>query len=188
MKSLIIKFFVTVIASLFTVIQLFADENHSWYFVLDEPLASDEAIQDAVDDLNNAGETFGIQFIKTTNSRKKYPSSIIVGSPERNGHTKSLVEKENLTLEGVNAEQGYEMVTKLIDGRKVLVVSGGSILGDTFGLFWISDRLKVTGNVPDINTIREPELKIRFAWGNTKIQMRHALRYGATWVWGKSYS
>ena len=162
------KLFITVIASLISVIPLFAVESQNWYVVLDKPLATDEAIQVAIDDLNKSGESFGVQFIKTSKTNKKYTNSIIVGSPERNGDTKSLVEKKKLTLEDIDCEQGFEIVTKSIDGRKVMVVSGGSILGETYGLFWISDRLKVTGTIPDINTVREPELKIRFAGGNTK--------------------
>ena len=183
-KTLISKFLFTVFASLISVMQLFAIETHKWYIVVDKPLASDEAIQVAIDDLNKTGETYDIQFIKTTNTKKKYSNSIVVGSPERNGYTKSLVEKGKLTLEGVNCDQGYEIVTKTIDSRKAIFVSGGSILGEAYGLFWISDRLKVNGTVSDINIVREPELKIRFAGGNSKSQMRQALRYGATWVWG----
>ena len=118
MKLKSAKFFITVIALLFSVMQLFATENQSWYIVLDKPLASDEAIQVAIDDLNKSGEAFGIQFIKTTNTKKKYANSIIVGSPERNGFTNSLVEKEKLTLEGVHDEQGYEIITKSIPPAK----------------------------------------------------------------------
>ncbi len=182
MKNL--KNLFTILVLSVTVIQALSAEAQKWYIVLDKPLASDVAIQVAIDDLNKAGETFGIQFIKTTKTNKKYPNSIIVGSPERNTLTKSMVEKEKLTLTGTSGEQGYEIVTRLMDGIKVMIVSGGSILGEAYGLFWISDRLKVTGTISDINTVREPELKIRFAGGNSKSQMRQALRYGATWVWG----
>ena len=184
MKSLITKSLITMIVSLISILQLFAVETQNWHIVLDKPLASDEAIQVAIDDLNKAGEAFGIQFIKTTNTKGKYDHSIIVGSPERNELTKSLVEKKTLILQNLNCEQGYEIVTKSIDGRKVMAVSGGSILGEAYGLFWIYDRLKVTKKVSDINTVREPALKIRFSGGSSKVQMRQALRNGATWVWG----
>ncbi|MCK5468705.1 MAG: hypothetical protein KAI99_09350, partial [Cyclobacteriaceae bacterium] len=161
MISLKTKLSLIVTVLLISVTQLYPADSQSWYIVLDKPLASDEAIQVAIDDLNKSGEAFGIQFIKTSKTNKKYSNSIIVGLPERNGYTKSLVEKGKLILEDVNGEQGFEIVTKSIDGKKVMVVSGGSILAEVYGLFWISDRLKVTGNVPDINTVREPELKIR---------------------------
>ena len=172
MKSLTTKFFISVIVLLFSATQIFAAETQKWHVVLGKPLASDEAIQVAINDLNKAGETLGIEFIKTTNTKKRYPNTIIVGSPERNEFLKSLVEKGKLTLEGVDCEQGYEIVTKSIDGRKVMAVSGGSVLGEVYGLFWIADRLKVNGTIPDINTVRQPELKIRFFGGGSKAQMR----------------
>ncbi len=184
MKSITTRSILIIIVVLISVVQLFAGENQKWHIVLDKPLASDETIQVAIDDLNKAGEAIGIQFIKTTNTKEKYDHTILVGAPERNELTKSLVKKKKLTLKGVSCDQGYEIITQSIDGRKVMVVSGGSILGEAYGIFWIYDRLKVTGNVPDINTVREPALKIRFSGGGSKSLMRQALRNGATWVWG----
>ena len=80
-----------------------------------------------------------------------------------------MIKKNKLALTGVQDEQGYEITTKTINGKRVMVVSGGSILGEAYGLFWIADRLKVTGSIPNINTIRIPELKIRFSGGNSPI-------------------
>jgi len=179
-----VRLLLTLYISLISFIQLFATETEKWYVIVDSTLSSDEAIQVAINDLNKAGEIFGLQFIKSTNTKKIYPNTIIIGSPERNRLTKSLIKKGKLILTGVEEEQGYEIVTKTINGKRIMIVSGGSILGEAYGLFWIADRLKVTSNIPDINTIRIPELKIRFAGGNSKSQMRQALRYGATWVWG----
>ena len=176
--------FLILYISLISITQLFATEIEKWHILVDNPLSSDEAIQVAINDLNKAGEIFGLQFIKTTSTKKIYPNSIIIGSQDRNRLTKSLIKKGKLVLEGVQEEQGYEIITKIVNGKKVIIVSGGSILGEAYGLFWIADRLKVTGKIPDINTIRLPELKIRFSGGNSKSQMRQALRYGATWVWG----
>ena len=177
-------FLLTLIIALSSIAQIFASENQKWYVIVDSPLSSDEAIQVAIDDLNKAGEFFGFEFIKTTSTKKIFSNSLIVGSPERNQLTRSLIKKNKLVLTGVQDEQGYEITTKTINGKRVMVVSGGSILGEAYGLFWIADRLKVTGSIPNINTIRIPELKIRFSGGNSKSQMRQALRYGATWVWG----
>ncbi|MEN8194432.1 MAG: hypothetical protein ABFS12_16545, partial [Bacteroidota bacterium] len=142
------------------------------------------AIQVAIDDLNKSGKAFEIEFVKTTNFEKKHTNSIIVGSPERNRIIKSFVEKEKINLENLNCEQGYEIITNSINGRREIIVSGGSVLGEAYGLFWILDRLRVTGSIPEINTKREPALKIRFSGGRSKTQMRQALRNGATWIWG----
>ncbi len=93
MKNL--KTLFTILVLSVTVIQPPSAEIQNWYIVLDKSLASDEAIQVAIDDLNKSGKTYGIQFIKTTNTKKKYTNSIVVGSPERNRYTKSLVEKKS---------------------------------------------------------------------------------------------
>ncbi|MDX1285907.1 MAG: hypothetical protein R3182_12880, partial [Draconibacterium sp.] len=87
-------------------------------------------------------------------------------------------------MQGVDCDQGYEITTKIIDGKKTITVCGGSVVGEVYGLFWIADRLRVIGDVPEINTVRQPELKIRFSGGRTKEQMRQSLRNGATWVSG----
>lgn len=184
MKLFITKTLLIFLVSLFQVMQGYTMNPQTWHVVLDQSIASDEAIQVAIDDIVDAGTALNIQFIKSTSIKKKYPNSIIVGSPERNRLTKSLIGKKKLELKGGYGEQGFEIVTNTIDGRKVMVVSGGSVLGEAYGLFWILDRLKVKGSLPDINTIREPQLKIRFSGGRSKEQMRQALRNGATWVWG----
>ncbi len=72
MKNL--KNLFTILVLSVTVIQALSAVAQKWYIVLDKPLASDVAIQVAIDDLNKAGETFGIQFIKTTKINKKYPN------------------------------------------------------------------------------------------------------------------
>lgn len=184
MKSLALNSLFIPFVLLTAAMQLIAAEPQTWHVVLDKPLASDEAIQVAIDELNEAGTAFNIRFIKTTGIKKKYPNSIIVGAADRNGRTKSLVDKKKMDLAGGYGEQGYEIVTKTIDGRKVMLVSGECILAEAYGLFWIADRLKVSGKVSEINTVREPELKIRFSGGGSKPQMRQSLLNGATWVWG----
>jgi hypothetical protein len=184
MKISIIKNFIVTLIFLLSVSQLFATETEKWFVVVDIPLATDEAIQVAIDDLNEAGKLFDIEFIKTTDLKNKYQNSIIVGSPERNNLTKSLISNNDLKLNGNSCEQAYEIISKTIDRQKIMIVSGGSALGEAYGLFWILDRLKVNGEMPEINTMREPELKIRFSSGGSKAQMQQALRNGATWVWG----
>ncbi|NQU52089.1 MAG: hypothetical protein HQ522_06075 [Bacteroidetes bacterium] len=184
MKPSLIKYVFILSLILANYLQLFAQETQTWNIVVDKALATDEAIHVAIDDLKEIGKTFNIEFVKTTDLKTKFANSIIVGSPKRNGLTKSLLDKNTLPLKGLNCEQGYEIITKKIDEKNLMVVSGGSILGEAYSLFWILDRLKVNGKIPEINTIREPELKIRFSGGGTKALMRQALRNGATWVWG----
>ena len=60
---------------------------------------------------------------------------------------------------------GYIGDLSELNGKKVLLVSGGSVLGEVYGLFWVWDRLKVFKEIPVINTIRIPDLEIRYTAG-----------------------
>ncbi len=161
---------------------LFASEN--WKIIISNNLKSDEAIKVALEDLNNAGLNSGIEFNIANESSQIEKNTILIGNENRNKVVKSLIAKNQIELINLTEKQSFQIKTTKIASQKVMVVSGGSILGEVYGIYWILDRLKVTGNVPDINTLREPELKIRFLSGNSKSQMRRALHYGATWVWG----
>ena len=161
---------------------LFAGEN--WKIVISNQLKSYEAIKVALDDLRKTGSDYGIEFIVADDSSPIEMNTILIGNKTRNKIVKNLVAKNLLNLVALTEEQSFQITTTEINSDKVMVVSGGSILGEVYGLFWICDRLKVNGYIPDIDTMREPELKIRFTSGNSKEQMRQALRYGATWVWG----
>ena len=138
-------------------------EAQTWHMLVDSRLANDEAINVAIHDLKESGAQNGIEFVKTITLKTKHSHVIIVGSPERNHHTMRMVEKGELDLKGVESDQGFEIVTKTKGDSLTIIVSGGSVLGEVYGLFWILDRLKVNGHVPDINAVREPELKIRFS-------------------------
>ena len=57
---------------------------------------------------------------------------------------------------------------------------------------WLWDRIRVNKMLPDINVVKEPALEQRISpgWGrrgadgNTKEEMRNALRYSINWVSG----
>lgn len=161
---------------------LIAKEN--WQVIIGPKLISDEAIKVALEDLKITGANYGLEFIITDDSSPIEMNSILVGNKTKNEIVKNLEEKNLITLVALTEEQSFQIITANINSNKVMVVSGGSLIGEAYGLFWIIDRLKVTGGIPDINTIREPELKIRFSRGASKAEMKQALRYGATWVWG----
>jgi hypothetical protein len=163
---------------------LLAQDSSNWQIVVEQELAVDEAIKGAIEDLKKTGIEFGLKMEVIARGREITVNSILVGSPERNTLTKELFAEGKIELQGVKEPQGFEISTARLRGKKLLVVSGGSILGEVYGLFWLWDRLKVFRNIPDLNVIRLPELKIRFGGGGTKEAMRNALRYGVTWVSG----
>jgi hypothetical protein len=180
--------FITEILIIFTLFacfsSLFGQENERWSIVLDTQLMEDEAIKLALNDLQKSGKKAGTK-LQVFNSNQKFSdNSILVGSPLRNRYTKSLVQEGKIKLQGIEDSQGYEIVTTNVNGNKIMVVSGGSILGEVYGLYWILDRMKVFGRIPALNIKRIPEMKIRFTGGGTKEAMQNALRVSATWVNG----
>ncbi|MBC8181429.1 hypothetical protein H8E88_09925 [candidate division KSB1 bacterium] len=155
-------------------------ENEQWNIFINKQLQNDEAIKVVLSDLQKAG----LELTIFDDTKEITGNSIIIGSEKRNKLTSKLAKQNKIKLSGVENEQGYEIVTKNIDGNKVMVISGGSLTGDVYGLYWLWDRLRVFKELPDINVKREPELKIRFTGGGNKEAIRNALRYGATWVSG----
>jgi hypothetical protein len=63
---------------------------------------------------------------------------------------------------------------------KIILVSGGSILGEIFGLYRIYDRLKVFQTIPHLWMRHISRLGIRLSRGGTKKTIPQALCYGAT--------
>ena len=163
---------------------LFAQNEKDWQIIIDKPLVTDEAIKVASEDLINTASTFGLNFRIVNTGKRIRKNSVLIGSPERNVLTKKLFEDGKIELQRVEDPQGYEIITTNFDGNRVIVVSGGSILAEAYGLYWMLDRLRINRSIPDINILRIPELKIRFAGGGSKEAMHMALRYGATWVRG----
>jgi len=161
-------------------LQSFGQESKSWNIYLSKQLQNDEAIKVALNDLQKAG----LEFTILDDTKKLVGNSILVGTGNQNKQIYQLVKKGKIKLSGVKNEQGYEIITKVINGNKVMIVSGGSIIGDVYGLYWIWDRLRVLKELPDINVKRAPEMKIRLTGGGNTEAIRNALRYGATWVSG----
>jgi len=161
---------------------VWAQAQTVWQIYLSENLAADDAIKVAVDDLQKEGERLGILF-ETADIESGH--QILVGSAERNHKVKELVLSGQISLKGSGDEQGYEIITLTLDKKQVMVISGGSVIGEVYGLFRLLDRLRVFKKVPDINEIRVPAMKIRFTGGGANEEgLRDALRCNATWVSG----
>jgi hypothetical protein len=119
-------------------------------------------------------------------------NTLLVGSPERNALTKGLVKAGVLQASDMADPEGYVIQSVAHQGHRVIAVQGGSLIGDVYGLYWALDRIRVHQGVPEINTTRSPFMKMRkgAAWGrrgfggNSKEEMRRALRYSINWVAG----
>jgi len=164
----------------------------TWTVVVGEALAEDEAIQVALDDLIETGAVHGIDFAVTDDAALPGGNVLVVGNSSRNAQLARLVSEEAFDLDAPGDDQGYTICTTARGGRRIVAVAGGSAIGDVYGLYWVWDRIRVHKRLPDIDVTRVPTLKVRMgaAWGrrgfngNSKEQMRRALRHSSNWVAG----
>ncbi|GMV93927.1 MAG: hypothetical protein AMXMBFR82_37050 [Candidatus Hydrogenedentota bacterium] len=154
-----------------------AQSAETWRIVTGPEHATEEATRVAVDDLTTAFADHGLML-----STAETGNTILVGSAARDA----------APIDTPGDPEGYAFKTIDHDGARTVLVSGGSVIGEVYGLYWLIDRLRVYGAVPEINTVRVPAMKIRFgaAWGrhggggNSKDEMRAALRQTVNWVSG----
>jgi len=166
---------------------LFAVEENSeqWQIVISDSLLHDGAVKVAIDDLQETGSSLGIDFHIASEDSIPDTPSILVGDASKNRVTARIVKRGLLHLSGIDDEQGYEISTVNVNSNRVIVIAGGSVIGDVYGLYWLRDRLLVHQEMPDINIVKVPELKIRTAIMDlTKENMHKALRSGINWVGG----
>jgi len=177
--------FAILFAFIYTLFYVNTEAAQNWQIIISKTALQDEAIKVAVSDLETTGAVYGIKFQVTKDIDFSAGPSIVIGAPKRNRKTADLVRRKKIALKGISDEQGFEIVTKKINGATVMIIAGGSVAGDVNGIYWLWDRIRVHKKIPDINSIRTPELKIRVAAANNEKEMRHALRRGITWVTGR---
>ncbi len=165
-------------------LQTFSQPNEEWTIVASPESLDDEAVKVALEDLRNTGKKYGITFNVAPDSSNLPANAIVLGNRTRNQITANLYQQGSISLEGINNPDGYEIVTASRGDSKIIVVSGGSVLGDVYGLYWIWDRLRVRKSMSDINVKHEPELDIRYTRVavSSKDDIRRALRYGLNLV------
>ena len=159
-----------------------------WAVAVPDACANEEAVRVAIADLNDAGKEHGIAFHTVGEGAVLSGDRILVGAPDRNAATRRLQQEGAITLDGVKNPEGYAIATIARQDGRIIVVAGGSALGDAYGLYWIWDRLCVFGRIPDINVKREPALQYRYTRivVRSKEDIRRALRYGLNTVYGEN--
>ena len=178
---------VIIFISVFFIIPLSAGDIQNWHIIISPSLQQDEAIKVAITDLKETGKKLGLFFLVVNDENSVYQNSIIVGNAENNRLTTNLVHSNLLKLNDTQNDQGYEIITKQLEEKRVLIVAGDSVIGNVYGLYWIWDRLRVYKKIPDINVRKIPALEIRMqpqakGSSNNKEYLHQALRYNANWV------
>ena len=173
---------------------MFSQSTQNWQLVVPMQLQKEEAIKVVINDLKTFGQEIGIKFNVTDDRATIKSPAIIVGGSFLNKVTSELQNNSVISTQGVDDEQGYEIITSKTKNSKVMVVAGGSMIGNVYGLYWLWDRMRVYKTIPDINVIRIPTLKTRLslAWGrltrqfdgSSKETMKLALRQSVNWVSG----
>ena len=160
----------------------------TWHIALPESSADDEARKVCLEDLREAGARRGVTFETITDTEPSQTNLIIVGSPERNVVTHTLQATTKTDLSPHAHPQGYRIRALRDDGLTVVVVAGGSLIGDVYGLYWIWDRLRVTGHVPTVDVDHAPALETRYTRiaVRTTADIRRALRYRLNLVYGEN--
>jgi len=159
--------------------------QNEWSIMVSGEQLKDEAINVAINDLVTAGGEYHISFKIIQSPPQDGMSVIVVGNEERNNIAKQMLSDYNLQMEEVNHPEGYVIKTWSKDEQKIIFISGGSELGDAYGIYWIWDRLRVNKQMTEINVQRQPSLPIRY----TRVRVRsiediqRALRYGLNTVY-----
>ncbi|TFG94778.1 MAG: hypothetical protein E4H13_14355, partial [Calditrichales bacterium] len=165
-----------------------------WQISVNKEMQKDEAVRLALQDLKTTAAGYGIDFEITDDQQPVKDQAILVGGPDRNRQVANLADRQAYHVEVPADTQGYQIRTIIDSGKKVMLVSGGSVIGDVYGLYWIWDRIRVNKTLPEINVTRIPALKTRMslAWGRSpfgggsEADMHQALRYSGNWVSGKA--
>ncbi len=131
-----LKYLKTIIVTLLLILlsaEINAGEN--WKIFIDKKLQSDEAIKVALEELTKAGLDFSINFIITDDDSQLENNSILVGNETRNEIVKNLAAKNLINLSNQIEAQAFQIITTEINSNIVVVVSGGSILGEIYRNF-----------------------------------------------------
>ncbi len=155
-----------------------------WTVVIPEEYRGEAAIRIGLEELTETGEQLGITISGCSETESVSGNLIIIGDENLNRYAAKAVQSGKVQLAGMQDEQGFEIVSGGSGDERLIVVAGGSVLGDIYGLYWVWDRLRVHKEIPVINVKRTPYLRIRHVNAENKQSLRTALRYTATWVSG----
>jgi len=162
-----------------------AQARTAWSIYVPPAARDDAAIQAAIADLQQVCNPHAMSLTATTATRPP-GNKILVGDATRNRLTRELASQGKLDLDGVDNPDGFEIRTIGTTNATTIVIAGGSLVGDVYGLYWLWDRVQVHETMPRLNVKRQPVLKVRHAGGENAESIRNALRYTFNWVSGQN--
>jgi len=133
-----------------------------WAVVVARAGLEDEAIKVCLTDLTETARAHGLTLTTATDETRPATNAIVVGDATRKRVTSDLRRRGIIALAGVQSAQGYEIVTAADGETTTVVVAGGSVLGDVYGLYWLWDRIRVLKRVPTLKVKHQPDLETRY--------------------------
>jgi len=172
-----------IIASLFMVGA--CSSKTEWLILPGEVHRQDEAFRVCRADLQATGSTLEHGFELIEKRPESAANIIFVGDAARNLAVAELVQAPRFHPAALGSPEGYQIASGETENGRFVIVSGGSLSGDIYGLYRVLDRLKVCGEIPALNEVRTPSLQIRFTRiiVRTKEDICRALRYGLNHVY-----
>jgi hypothetical protein len=156
--------------------------GESWTIVTGAEHKNNAAVMAGIDDLRTDGQKLGLRFRLVHETPGTLDQLIVVGDAVRNSVTAKLARAQGVRLDPVTHAEGFQIRTLPTEGGRLIVIAGGSVLGDTYGLYWLWDRMRVYKRIVDLNLVRAPAFPIRFAGADSPLEVRNALRHTANWV------
>lgn len=165
--------------------------GEQWALILGKSEINDAAVKVAVSDLLESARQYGISIRVEADGVRPSGNAIFVGVPARNQQARKYFPKNKLSPKTLTSKNGFQIQTVLEKSDTLILISGGSIMGDVNGLYYLRDRLRVTRRFPVLNETRQPLFTIacnvqakglKSLKKNQTALFRNALAYGINWV------
>lgn len=109
-------------------------------------------------------------------------ATLIVGTPQ----SSSIISQANIStsLQQVG-EEGYVIISKIINGRKHIIISGNTDIGVLHGAFHFLRLLQTRQSIQQLNIISAPKIKLRLLnhWDNLNRTVERGYAGFSIWNW-----
>ncbi|MCX8065200.1 MAG: hypothetical protein N3G21_08515 [Candidatus Hydrogenedentes bacterium] len=169
------------------------NSTEEWLLIPPNNHNSYRGYQIAIESLVKESTELGIE-IKVIYDDQVLPNGnlILVGNSETNTLVSRVLKDFHLAIEALSEEEFLINTIYTDKNNKILLVVGGSPIGEAYGVFYLLDKIKIRSTIPEINCKLSPQFLIRQAPGWGKIsrggasieEINTSFRYGFNWVSG----